>query len=463
MILRILNPPHAGAQAEIGPDPLSIGSGEDCDLVLSDPLLQPAHCKVRRAGEGIEVELTGGAAHVDGEPVSQSPFTIRAGQVLSIGSTHIAFGDPGQVWSAVSIPVLKTLGGTTPSAPAVPDAATAVDPKPVASDSLQSSMRRFKIAVLGSAAFLLVLLVALFFYRAEQKRAMTSMARVPGNANLLGNDYFKTDLDNQAAERVAEKIRREVSGSTVSVSERSGRAVLRVYVRTREQASQAQSIANTAGSQVFSEIVSLEEIEKSAEMIASMQGYELDVTFSKDGTAYWSGFVPAQADWKALQQRLEVDLPYIKENVSEITFAKQIEETLQKLLADAGITAEVAMNTQPRAIVLYGTLPENLSAAWVKVFDALKQKYGAIVELTDDIGTGKAVVVEGNPFHSEITGVTLGAIPSVILLDGQRIYEGAILQDGSVLTDIAENQLILTGPQGKRKIPLNLGPKPALE
>jgi hypothetical protein len=78
-------------------------------------------------------------------------------------------------------------------------------------------------------------------------------------------------------------------------------------------------------------------------------------------------------------------------------------------------------------------------------------------------GTGKAVVVEGNPFHSEITGVTLGAIPSVILLDGQRIYEGAILQDGSVLTDIAENQLIITGPQGKRKIPLNLGPKPALE
>lgn len=459
MILRILNPPHAGAQAEIGPDPLSIGSGEDCDLVLNDPLLQPAHCNIRRTGEGIEVELTGGAAHVNGEPVSQSPFTIRAGQVLSIGSTHIAFGDPGQVWSEVSIPVLKTLGGTTPSAPAVPDAEAAVETKPVAPDSL----RRFKIAVLGSAAFLLVLLVALFFYRAEQNRAMTSLARVPGNANLLGNDYFKTDLDNQAAERVAEKIRREVSGSTVTVSERSGRAVLRVYVRTREQASQAQSIANTAGSQVFSEIVSLEEIEKSAEMIASMQGYELDVTFSKDGTAYWSGFVPTQADWKSLQQRLEVDLPYIKENVSEITFAKQIEETLRKLLADAGIMAEVAMNTQTRAIVLYGTLPENLSAAWTGVFDALKQKYGAIVELTDDVGTGKAVVVEGNPFHSEITGVTLGAIPSVILLDGQRIYEGAILQDGSVLSDIAENQLILTGPQGKRKIPLNLGPKPAFE
>ena len=466
MILRILTPPHAGAQAEIGSEPLSIGSGADCDLVLTDPLLQPAHCKIRLAGEGIEVELTGGAAHLDGEPVEKSPFTVRAGQVLSIGSTHMAFGDLGQVWSAVSIPVLKTLGG---SAPAVDDAEkeTAVANKsesPNPTDSAKAaSMRRFQIAVLGSAVLLLVLLMALFFYRAEQKRAMTSMARTPGSQNLLGNDYYKTSVDNQAVDAVAEKIRRQISGSSVSVYERSGRSVLRVYVRTREQASQAQSLANSAGSEVFSEIVSLEEIEKSAQMIASMQGYELDVTFSKDGTAYWTGFVPTQADWKALQQRLEVDLPYIKENVSEITFAKQIDETLRQLLAEARITVEVAMNTQPRAIVLYGTMPENLSDGWTKVFTALKEKYGSIVEFKDDVGTGKAVVVEGNPFHSEITGVTLGAIPSVILLDGQRIYEGTILQDGSTLTEIAENQLILGGPQGKRKIPLNLAPKGALE
>lgn len=466
MILRILNPPHAGAQAEIGSEPLSIGSGGDCDLVLTDPLLQPAHCKIRLAGEGIEVELTGGAAHLDGEPVEKSAFTVRAGQVLSIGSTHIAFGKAGEVWPAVSIPVLKTLGG---SAPAVVDAEkeTAVankseSPNP-ATTAKAASMRRFQIAVLGSAVLLLVLLMALFFYRAEQKRAMTSMARTPGSQNLLGNDYYKTGIDNQAVEEVAEKIRRQVSGSSVSVYERSGRSVLRVYVRTREQASQAQSLANSAGSEVFSEIVSLEEIEKSAQMIASMQGYELDVTFSKDGTAYWTGFVPTQADWKALQQRLEVDLPYVKENVSEITFAKQIDETLRQLLAEARITVEVAMNTQPRAIVLYGTMPENLSDGWTKVFTALKEKYGSIVEFKDDVGTGKAVVVEGNPFHSEITGVTLGAIPSVILLDGQRIYEGTILQDGSALTEIAENQLILAGPQGKRKIPLNLAPKGALE
>ncbi len=466
MILRILNPPHAGAQAEIGEEPLSIGSGGDCDLILSDPLLQPVHCKIRRAGEGIEVELTGGAAHLDGDPVEKSPFAVRPGQVLSIGSTHMAFGDPGQVWSAISIPVLKTLGGSAPVvANAEKESAVAnktESPNPAVS-AKTAGMRRFQIAVLGSAVLLLVMLMALFFYRAQEKRAMTSIARTPGNSNLFGNDYSGTNIDNQATEVVAEKIRREISGADVSIYERSGRAVLRVYVRTSKQASEVESIVNSAGSKIFSEIVSLEEIEKSAQMIASMQGFELDVTFSKDGTAYWTGYMPASSDWKALKQRFEVDLPYIKENVSQITFAKEIEEALRKLLADARITAEVALNTQPRAIVLYGTMPENLADAWSDVFAALKEKYGSIVEFTDDVGTGKAVVVEGNPFHSEITGVTLGSIPSVILLDGQRIYEGTILQDGSTLTEIGENQLILTGPQGKRKIPLNLAPKGAFE
>ena len=467
MILRILNPPHAGAQAEIGEEPISIGSGGDCDLILNDPLLQSAHCKIRRTGEGVEVELTGGAAHLDGEPVEKSPFSVRPGQVLSIGSTHMAFGDPAQVWSAISIPVLKTLGGAAP----VPEEATASDAAPAQkSDALDasvsaktSSMRRFQIAVLGSAVLLLVLLTALFFYRAQEKRAMTSIARVPGDNSVLRTGLHDTTLDNKATEQVAEKIRRTVSGADVNVYERVGRAVLRVYVRTREQASEVQSIVNSSEVPIFSEIVSLKEIEKSAEMIASMQGYELDVTFSKDGTAYWTGFVPAQADWKTLQQRLEVDLPYIKENVCDITFAKQIEETLRQLLSEARITADVALNVQPRTIVLYGTMPENLSDAWSKVFTTLKEKYGAIVGLTDDVGAGKAVVVEGNPFHSEITGVALGTIPSVILLDGQRIYEGSILKDGSTLTEIAANQLIIIGPQGKRKIPLNLGPQGNLE
>jgi hypothetical protein len=67
------------------------------------------------------------------------------------------------------------------------------------------------------------------------------------------------------------------------------------------------------------------------------------------------------------------------------------------------------------------------------------------------------VVVSKNPFHSPIVGVTLGSIPAVLLLDGQRIYPGSILDDGSVLQSITRTDLILESPQGKRKVPLSIG------
>jgi hypothetical protein len=102
-----------------------------------------------------------------------------------------------------------------------------------------------------------------------------------------------------------------------------------------------------------------------------------------------------------------------------------------------------------------GTVPENQVDAWNQVCAKLREEYGSLLTLSDQVGSGKPVVVSKNPFHSPIVGVTLGSIPAVLLLDGQRIYEGTILKDGSVLTKISESAIILRGAEGSRSLPLN--------
>lgn len=462
MILRILNPPHTGAQAEIGSELLSIGSGMDCDLILSDPLLQPEHCKLRLAGEGIEIELTGGAAHLDGEPVEKSPFTARAGQVLSIGSTHMAFGEVGAVWDAIVIPTLRTLGGAAPAAMEVDAADSSVRASAPASAKAAAAphglSQRVKIGIAAVCSLALVLIVGLFFYNADQKRGMESMVRDSGNADKFFRfDMHTTDLDNKAADKVAERVKREVSGATVTGGERSGKAFLRIYVRTRSQANEVQKIVNASTVPVFTEIVSLEEIEKSSEMMASMKGFALDVTFAKDGTAYWSGYLPKQEDWLNIQSQMERDLPYIKENISNLTYAADIEKRANALLDEAGIKSPLAFQALPREIIISGTMPENQSEAWFRLCVKLREEFGNMVTITDRVGSGKAVVVSKNPFHSPIVGVTLGSIPAVLLLDGQRIYEGTILKDGSVLIKINESEITLKGSEGTRSLLLNAG------
>jgi hypothetical protein len=220
-------------------------------------------------------------------------------------------------------------------------------------------------------------------------------------------EISKTNEDNKAAEAVAEQLRHEISGISVSIYERTGKAVLRAYVRTREQANAVQRIVNQSTVPVFSEIVSLQEVENSAEMMASMKGFTVDVTFAKDGTAYWTGYLPAKADWKTILARLEVDLPFIKENVCNITFSSDIEQRAKVLAKEAGIRTTLVFDAKPREIIISGALPESLCDTWGGVFAKLKSEFGSIVTLTNDVGSGKAVTVEGNPFHSEIVGVTL--------------------------------------------------------
>lgn len=459
MILRILNAPHTGAQAEIGAEPLSIGSGMDCDLILNDPLLQPEHCKIRSTGEGIEVELTGGAAHLDGEPVEKSPFLAKSGQVLSIGSTHIAFGEPDAVWSAIVIPTLKSLGGTAPE-PVELNEKSLSTPGSSAASSLPKSVpstqsQRLKIGIGAALAVILVLALGLFFYNADQSRSMKSMVRGQSNTpDFFNVNMYETTVDNQAADKVAERVKREVSGASVTSGERTGKAFLRIYVRNRAQAAEVQKIVNASPVPVFTEIISLEEIERSAEMMASMKGFALDVTFTKDGTAYWTGYLPTPDDWRGVQGQMEKDLPFIKENINNLTYAADVEKRANELLADADIKAPLSFQALPREISISSTIPENQIELWNQVSSKLRDQFGGIVTISDKVGSGKAVVVSENPFHSPIAGVSLGAIPSVILVDGQRIYIGAVLKDGSVLESITDSSLTLSGPKGPRSIPI---------
>jgi type III secretion system YscD/HrpQ family protein len=456
MILRILNPPHTGAQAEIGSEPLTIGSGMDCDLILSDPLLQPEHCKIRQTSDGIEVELTGGAAHLDGEPMEKSPFIVNVGKVLTIGSTHMAFGEADAVWSTIEIPELKTLGGVAPvNVDAEDEAAQSASGNAKLGSAPDTNSKRLKIVI--AAVFVLVVLVLLttYFYNADQNRDMEKQARARRNpADLFAVNMYKTNLDNKAASGVAEQIKREVSGATVIEGERTGRAFLRVYVRSRAQANDVQKIVNASSFPVFSEIVSLEEIEKSAEMMATMKGYALDVTFAKDGTAYWTGFMPKPEDWNEVKNSIEIDLPYIKENINNLTFAPAIEQRAKELLQEAGIKSQLDFKALPREIIITGSMPENQTELWSQVFVKLKNQFKDMLTITDRVGSGKAVVVTENPFHSAIAGVTLGTIPSVVLVDGQRIYIGTVLKDGSVLDAITDTKLTFKGPKGATSIPI---------
>src|SRR4051812_42150255 len=92
MWIEVVSGLDAGRAVEIGAEPVTVGTGPGCTLVLSDPDVAPLHASLRRGADGA-VELhrldDARAPTVDGEEVSE-PRTVGAGQAIVVGDVELA-------------------------------------------------------------------------------------------------------------------------------------------------------------------------------------------------------------------------------------------------------------------------------------------------------------------------------------------------------------------------------------
>ena len=103
-IVKILAGANQGAEALLA-ERMLIGSGADCDLVLSDA----ARHQFRLQFDGSKAVLTQltPPIYVDGEPIGGDAATVLPLQVISFGFVHIAFGDENTNWQAIRLPLTK--------------------------------------------------------------------------------------------------------------------------------------------------------------------------------------------------------------------------------------------------------------------------------------------------------------------------------------------------------------------
>ena len=454
MILRILNGPHVGAQAEITSDPISIGSSPECDLVVMDPLLQPKHARVSLATAGrIGIQLLEGTAFVDGTAASDTAFELSLGQILTIGSTHIGFGEATAVWGMTALPEIRELGGKqeSPEPEAEKPPALPVPDQPPVEDV----KRKPKAFLIGLTALVVLFVAAVgtFFFLRSENADRGSIVRSQANtASFFSPQGGRNDAMTSVIDQVKQQVEQHVPSSSVSILDRGGQPFVRVYVRTRKQSEEAKRIINGAPFPVFSEIISLEEVETSANLLAEMLGYTVKASFTKDGTAYWSGYLPSTDSWHDLKVRLETDLPYIRTNETNIVYASTIEEALKAALADTPLRDRIKVESGKTNATLTGAIAPDDSGKWLETFATLKERFQQDVFLIDKVRAGTVQTLSKNPFPSPVVGVSTSSLPSVLLLNGQRLYPGAILKDGLVLASIQTDRLVLDGPNGKSAV-----------
>lgn len=94
LVLRILSGLHDGASRVLSEqEMLLIGSGEDCDIILSDPGVARHHAMVLRHGDTLSLRAIDAALEFDGDPLEPGdPIDLPQLQPARLGGVSIAIG-----------------------------------------------------------------------------------------------------------------------------------------------------------------------------------------------------------------------------------------------------------------------------------------------------------------------------------------------------------------------------------
>ena len=125
LVLRILSGLHDGASRALGEqEMLLIGSGEDCDIILSDPGVARHHAMVLRHGDTLSLRAIDAAMEFAGDPLEPGdPIDLPLLEPARLGGVSIAIGPAdASGWTAL---------GATPGAVATTPPPTAAASRPL--------------------------------------------------------------------------------------------------------------------------------------------------------------------------------------------------------------------------------------------------------------------------------------------------------------------------------------------
>lgn len=291
-LLKIVEGPNRGAEIAL-PDGVAVtlGKGDDCDVVLADASLPAAPTTLRAAPDGVTL---------DGQPLE--PFAVK-----TLGATSFAVGPADAPWEPLKVESSKVEGSERPEVPETPESPEA----PEHSETLESpAPRPRRRGCLGCLAALLLLFVALaaalWFLRDNPRvvRLRDRFAADRRSSHLQPSNLQPSPSQSSTLAALAAR-------HGVSLDESAGRAVLRGDFATRAERLAATAEAYAVSPGIELDFADAESLRTAAEDTFALLGEkDLRVEAATNRVLVLSG---RAADLRGTLEALAADLPKLRD------------------------------------------------------------------------------------------------------------------------------------------------------
>jgi hypothetical protein len=391
-VLRMLSGSNTGAESVLRSDRLLIGNLEsECDVVIDVSRPERHICLVRASDDGWTVLSIAGDLWVgDSYVESQHTFDIASGTVLTLGRVAFCVADTASIDWA-AVKIQHNLSKPEAAGP-VP-----VTVLPPASPNKLHKWHAMKLACGIGIAALTMASAGAYLTSAWNLRVPTAEESA---AKIKAHQTFLTALP----------FGKELLVQPLMDSAAPQRELIRGYLPQRDQARALEKALKDAEVDADVRITAVDEL--TAELTRRMDRIKPNQVHYDNLGHFVVDTTTTNLDQHDRQAR---------QTLQEVPLVNGVSLNVQDLLDSAG----------KAVVVRYERNADRPSDITISDLDVVRQRMNFVVREK-----------------------RLGDVPSIVLDNGMRYFEGAVLPDGSVLKKIGEKELVVTQGRGERTIPL---------
>ena len=406
-LLKIVEGPNKGAEiALVDGVAVTLGKGDDCDIVLADSTMPDSPLKIEASGDSVM------AGNVDPDEPETAMEPLEPFAVKTLGATSFAIGPADAPWGELKWPRNETESPESPEKPESSDSSEKPEsPKhPESSETSEASAKKRGWGC-GCAVVLIVLtlvLLALAWFFRDRIRESDRFEQF----EKIGRDWYSR-ISKESRDAKIAIHEKTVSLSDIaekyglSLSESNGTSCVFGNLRTRRERLAATAEAYEVKPGVELDLSDDESFRSSAEdALFTLTEGALKVVSATNRVLSISGVLPSPMKLRRTLEALSADLAKLREvDVSRVVIggvAKTVENGAEDDVRDA-----------ERGPMLVARRMNKKSAPSLPVCGILTTPY-----------------------------------PCLVMRDGRRIMEGAAIGD-SVIVEIGADSVTLTNATGR--------------
>ncbi len=444
-LLKILSGNHQGAEVVLGNETVVIGSGDDCDIILNDSMIELHHAEITFSKEAATIRPMDGQIYVDGKLLKEENKQVADFQFITLGSTHIIFGPANEPWPNITVndaPLLEQSQDTSSSEKQeqqnVENIDTAEDAI-VQKSSIKSghTKRTWLIGISTTFVFAFALSLLIFlsvFSDNEQIR------EEPNIQQLINNEIRSIGL--------SDTINVDYNGQIYTVSG---------YTDTNSELSALRSSLPKISKTIKIKLYSEERIVSEMQDLMSNIPSNLRIECIKPGIFTISGYVYDKEKWEKIRQRILGDIPGIIDVQDEIMLPNKITNLARPILMRYKLVGKVMVLPQEDSVVIGGLVASDEEENWKLAKIQLERTYGPDVPLQIFVKVSDPEVIKRQYFGSEVDSISISenGLNWIGFKNGSRYMVGSTLANGYTIQKITPETITLV--KNNQEVILKIG------